>query len=214
MDNPFHLSAALAECREATREWTPVYNAFVAKLRLGGVGDSAPGVGEVFPDFALPDERGRYRSLDHIVSDGPIVLSFNRGGWCPFCRGELSAWGERIEALHQANGRLVTVTGEVGGRAGQLHDLVGPDATILCDVDHGLALSLGLAFRCDEDLRHRYLACGLDLSEIYGGHGWLLPVPATFVIDRDRTVRFAFAEPDFRIRAEPDEVIEVIRALR
>lgn len=208
------LSAVLDDCRETTREWTPVYDAFVAKLHQNEVAANAPHVGDEFPDFALPDERGRYRSLDAIVADGPIVLSFNRGGWCPFCRGELSAWGERIEALRQANGRLVTVTGEVGGRAGQLHDPVGSDATILCDVDHGLALSLGLAFRCDEDMRHRYLACGLDLSQIYGGDGWFLPVPATFVIDTDRTVHFAFAEPDFRIRAEPDDVIDVIRALR
>ncbi len=208
------LSALLDDCRATTHEWTPVYDTFVAKLREGSVAATAPRVGDPFADFALPDERGRYRSLAEIVSEGPVVLSFNRGGWCPFCRSELSAWGERSEALLAAGGKFVTITGEVGGRAGRLHDLIGPGATILCDIDHGLALSVGLAFRCEEDLQRRYRACGLDLADIYGGQGWIMPVPATFVIDRELTVRYAFVNPDFRVRAEPDHVIEHIASLR
>jgi peroxiredoxin len=214
MDSIPILATALEDCRDARSDWMPVYDAFVARLRQNEVAAHAPRAGDIFPDFALPDARGRYRSLDTIVGDGPIVLSFNRGGWCPFCRGELTAWGQRAAALREAGGHFVAITGEVGGRAEQLHDMVGPDATILCDIDHGLALSLGLAFRCDDDLRQRYLACGLDLGAIYGGEGWILPVPATFVIDRYRKVRFAFAETDFRIRAEPNDVIAVVRTLR
>lgn len=214
MTNTPSLSALLDDCRATTHDWTPVYDAFVAKLREGSVAAAAPRVGEQFADFALPDERGRYRSLAEIVSERPVVLSFNRGGWCPFCRSELSAWGERSEELLAAGGKFVTITGEVGGRAVHLHELIGPGATILCDIDHGLALALGLAFRCGHDLRQRYLACGLDLADIYGGDGWFLPVPATFVIDRDLTVRYAFVDPDFRIRAEPDEVIEQVALLR
>ena len=214
MEHLPQLTELLAECREATPEWTPIYDAFVAKLRSGAVAANAPKVGELFPDFAVPDAQGRYRSLAELVAAGPIVLSFNRGGWCPFCRGELSAWGERVEQLADAGGRFVTITGEVGGRAEKLRELVGPGATILCDIDHGLALSVGLAFHCEADLQRRYRACGLDLADIYGGAGWILPVPATFVIDRTQTVRFAFADPDFRLRAEPDEVIAVLAALR
>jgi peroxiredoxin len=208
------LSDLLDDCRETTPEWTPVYDAFVAKLRIGAIAATAPTAGDTFPDFALPDERGRYLSLADILTDGPIVLSFNRGGWCPYCRSELSAWGERVDALAAVGGRLVTITGEVGGRAARLHDLVGPDASILCDVDHGLALSVGLAFRYDADLQKRHRDCGLDLADIYGSNAWVLPVPATFVIDRDRTVRFAFADPDFRLRAEPDDVLAVVAALK
>jgi len=213
MTNSPSLASLLDDCSETTPEWTPVYDAFVAKLRSGAIAETAPQVGERFPEFALPDARGRYRTLDDIITQGPIVLSFNRGGWCPFCRSELSAWGERIDALAAAGGRLVTITGEVGGRAERLHDLVGPDATILCDVDHGLALTVGLAFRYDADMQRRHCDCGLDLADIYGGLGWILPVPGTYVVDRTRTVRFAFADPDFRHRAEPDEVIAVVAGL-
>ena len=214
MEHGPSLASVLDECRDATHEWTPLYDAFVAQLRAGQVASSAPKPGELFPDFALPDEKGRYRSLSALATAAPVVLSFNRGGWCPFCRGELNAWGERTAELQAVGGRFVTITGEVGGRAERLHDLIGPDATILCDVDHGLALSVGLAFRCSDEMRRRYRARGLDLADIYGGEGWILPVPATFVVERNLTVRYAFVDPDFRNRAEPDEIIAQVAGLR
>lgn len=200
-------------CREATPDWTPVYDLFVAKLRRSGVGTAAPELGSTFPDFALPNARGRYRSLAELTREGPIVLSFNRGGWCPYCRTELTSWGEHAEELAGAGGSFVSVAAETGGRAEQLHALVGERAEVLVDVDHGLALTVGLAFRCDEDLQRRYLSCGLDLSDLYGSGTWFLPVPATFVVDREQRVRYAFVDADFRNRADPSEVIDTLRAL-
>lgn len=208
------IAPKIETCREATPDWTPVYDIFVAKLRGAGVGTAAPTAGSVFPDFALPNARGRYRTLAELTKERPIVLSFNRGGWCPYCRTELTAWGEHAGELDHAGGSFVSIAAETGGRAEQLHALVGDAAEVLVDVDHGLALTVGLAFRCDEDLQRRYLSCGLDLADLYGSGTWFLPVPATFVIDRERRVRFAFADADFRNRADPAEVISVLRQLR
>lgn len=197
----------------ARPDWTPVYDSFVTGLRRTGVGTAAPGVGERFPDFALPDDQGRYRSLASFLARGPVVLSFNRGGWCPYCRRELTEWRAQIGALADLGAQFVSIAGETGGRAARLHDWVGPDATVLCDVDHGLALAVGLAFRCGDSLRDRYLAVGLDLGALYGNDGWILPVPATYVLDRAGVIRFAFVDPDFRVRATPDEVLAVVRRL-
>lgn len=213
MDMNIPLAPKIEACREATPNWTPIYDAFVAKLRQAGVGMSAPGIGAILPDFALPNAKGRYRSLSELVGRRPTVLSFNRGGWCPYCRSELTAWGEHAEQLAAAGGQFVSIAAETGGRAEQLHAMVGQDAEVLVDVDHGLALSVGLAFRCDQDLQRRYLTCGLDLSELYGSGTWFLPVPATFIIDREQRVRYSFVDADFRNRADPDEVIAVLRAL-
>mgnify|MGYP002780436668 CR=1 FL=1 len=213
MDSKLPEAPAIADCDTATTNWTPIYDAFIARLRAAGVGRRAPKPGERFPAFALPDDRGRYRTLGDLLGGGPLVLSFNRGGWCPYCRAELAGWAERLGALGAANGRFVSIAGEVGGRAERLHAMIGAAAAVLCDVDHGLALALGLAFCCDADLQRRYRACGLDLAEIYGGGGGFLPVPATFVLDRDGIVRFAFVDPDFRQRADPDTVLAAVRAL-
>lgn len=204
------LAPEAVDCRESQPDWQPVYDRFVAKLRENGVGFGAPRIGESFPEFALPDSRGRYRSLQSFLAKGPVVLSFNRGGWCPYCQREIAAWRAKEAELNKAGGHLVIIAAEVGGRTSELHNMIGPAADVLCDVDHGVALSTGLAFRCDDDLKSRYLACGLDLAEIYGGNSWIMPVPATFVLDEAGVVRFAFVDPDFRIRAEPTDVIEEI----
>lgn len=211
--NPTLLNDALARCREQGLAWEPVYDQFVAQLRAGGVGSGAPGVGERIAPFALPDSLGMRRQLADLIVDGPLVLSFNRGGWCPYCRTELSAWVDWLPVLAAHGARFAAVTGEVGGRAERLRAELCLDADMLCDVDHGLALGLGLAFHAGAELRRRYLDCGLDLAEAYGTPGWLLPIPATFVIDTDATVRFAFVEPDFRLRAEPAEIVELVADL-
>jgi peroxiredoxin len=213
MDTDLPQAPDTEACRETTPDWTPVYDAFVARLRANGVGAGAPDVGDAFPDFALPDDRGRYRTLAELCAAGPLVLSFNRGGWCPYCRAELSAWGAQAAALAGAGAHLVSIAAETGGRAEKLHQWVGDEATILCDVDHGLALAVGLAFHCGADLQQRYLSCGLDLAEIYGSGGWFLPVPATFVLDREGIVRFAWKDPDFRLRADPETVLAAVRGL-
>jgi peroxiredoxin len=144
-----------------------------------------PAIGAPLPAFALPNARGVYVDSQDLIAKGPLVLSFNRGGWCPYCRTELSAWAEAMPELHKLGGTFVSVTPEVGGRAEAMRPSLGLDAEVLCDVDHGLALELGLAFHLGGELRQRYLACGLDLGEAYGSPSWFIPVPATFVIDRE-----------------------------
>ncbi len=213
MNDHLNLAGALTRCREGEPSWEPIYDDFVAQLRAVGVGDAAPKVGDRLPEFALPNSRGARVLSRDLTSQGPIVLSFNRGGWCPYCRAELAAWAELIPTLKAAGGRFVAVTGEVGGRAEALRCDVHAEAEVLCDVDHGLALELGLAFHMGADLRRRYLDCGLDLGEIYGTPSWFLPIPATFVLDTWGVVRFAHCDPDFRLRAEPVDLINTISEL-
>ena len=213
MEHSTPLADALVRCREGDLSWEAIYDSFVDNLHSNGVGRTAPVVGQALPDFALPNARGVYVQSQALIAKGPLVLSFNRGGWCPYCRTELGAWAEAMPDLHRLGGTFVSVTPEVGGRAAAMRDALGLDAEVLCDVDHGVALQLGLAFHLGGELRERYLACGLDLSEAYGSASWFLPVPATFVIDRDGIVRFAFIDPDFRNRAEPADVLAQVASL-
>ena len=193
--------------------WEPVYDAFVKHLVALDAGGSAPRIADPFPDFSLPDPHGVYRSLSDLVSEGPLVLSFNRGGWCPYCSHELTLWGEQASALKAAGGRLVVVSGELGERAAALKGMSREDAIVLCDVDHGVALAAGLACHLSAELNDLYLKAGLDLATIYGSGGGFLPIPATFVIDRDRMIRYAFVDPDFRYRANPPDVVRFLDAM-
>jgi len=207
------LARRLAEARETSAHWQPLYDSFVEGLRTLGIGATAPRVGDTFPDFALPDARGQYRSLGALLVGGPIVLSFNRGEWCPYCRSELEAWHCALPELDVAHGRFVAITGEVGGRANLLSAILGEEAIVLCDVDHAVAMANGLAFYLGRPMLERYRAVGLDLSLLYGSDSGFVPVPATFVIDTDGTVVFAYADADFRLRAEPDGVVAAVAAL-
>ncbi|HZG08153.1 MAG TPA: peroxiredoxin-like family protein [Allosphingosinicella sp.] len=213
MENSTPLADALTRCREGDPSWEEVYDSFVTGLNKVGIGQTAPMVGDRLPEFALPDARGIYVHSQTLLDSGPLVLSFNRGGWCPYCRAELGAWADAMPELWRMGGSFVSITPEVGGRAAAMREALGLDAEVLCDVDHGVALELGLAFHLGGNLRQRYLACGLDLSEVYGSPSWFIPIPATFVVDRGGIVRFSFVDPDFRRRAEPADVLAALAAL-
>lgn len=209
----FRLAEVLAGQAEMAANWQPLLDEFVGGLRVLGIGVTAPRVGERFPDFALPDSRGRTRSLGELIADGPLVLSFNRGGFCPYCRHELEAWNGELQQLAELGGSFAALTGEIGGRAAALGEIFSGDATLLCDVDHGVALATGLAFHLGRPMLERYKSVGLDLADLYGSAGGFLPVPATFVIDTAGIVRFAFVDVDFRLRAEPGDVLQAMRDL-
>jgi peroxiredoxin len=195
-------------------EWEDISNRFVAQLRARRTGATAPKVNDAFPPFILPDSQGRHVALADLLGNGPMVLSFMRGRWCPYCKQELKAWNEAMPRLEAEGGRFVGVSAEVGGLAEAFRCDIAPDATMLCDVDHGLATALGLAFPLNDELHQRYVDAGIDLASIFGNSGRILPLAATYVIDRDGIVRYAFVDPDFRVRADPAVVIAVVEALR
>lgn len=213
MPETLALSRRLADVAASSAEWQPLLDDFVAGLQRLGIAENAPRVGDPFPDFALPDVQGRYHSLSDMLKAGPVVLSFNRGEWCPYCRSELEAWHCALPDLDVAHGRFVAVTSEVGGRASSLGMIVGDGADILCDVDHAVAMATGLAFYIGRPMLDRYREIGLDLATLYGSDSGFMPVPATFVIDTDGTVAFSFVDVDFRVRAEPGAVVAAVAAL-
>ncbi len=210
------LAPQLAQLRRRKPELGPFFDEIVIALREAGVGSSAPNVGEMFPDFSLPTAQGSYRRLSDLIEQGPVIVNFSRGRWCPYCVHEVSAWAAMLPELAEAGARFVEITGETGGGARELGALLGasPHAEVgevLCDVDHGVALSLGLAFFGGDPLLDFYRNAGLDFQELYGSQSGFLPVPATFAIDQTGRIRFAYANVDFRERAEPDDVLAALR---
>jgi peroxiredoxin len=185
------------------------YDALVAQLVKAGAGRRAPRVGQRLPGFALPDAQGRFHTLAGLLADGrPLVISFHRGLWCPWCRVESAGWGDAAADLAAAGARMVTISAEVAGGAAALAQRAG--ALALVDVDLGLCLALGLVISIPAALADRYREGGDDLAAMLGGSGRLLPIPATFLVDADAVVRFAFVDPDFRRRAEPAAVLAAL----
>jgi peroxiredoxin len=192
--------------------WHVRADALVQRLTDLRSGRLAPRAGQIFPDLALPDAAGRLTRLSALCLDGPILLSFHRGLWCPWCQAELASWRQIQPELRGAGCRVVLVTPEVGGRAAAMAALAGPGAQLLCDVDFGASAALGLAFFVGNDLLAEYGRAGLDLAQLYGAASGILPIPATFVIEVGMRVRFAHVDVDFRNRADPADVLAALRS--
>ena len=200
------IAPALQAETDRLSAYADAYDALVAKLVKAGAGRRAPRVGQRFAGFALPDAQGRFHTLAQLLGEGqPLVISFHRGLWCPWCRVESAGWGDAAHELAAAGARLVTISAEVDGGAAALGQRAGGLA--LVDVDLGLCLALGLVISIPAALADAYREGGDDLAALLGGSGRLLPIPATFLLDGKGIVRFAFVDPDFRQRAEPAVVL-------
>ena len=163
--------------------------------------------------MALPTAEGELARLADWWRRGPLVVTFFRGEWCPYCRLMLAALEEALPEIEALGASLVAVTPETGGRALAAKRRHGSRYEMLSDVDCGLGLDCGVVFQAPAVYRDMLLSFGNDLARRHGNDAWFLPVPATFVVDRDGVVRWRFAEVDYTRRAEPADILAALRTL-
>ena len=200
----------LAGLSEADRE---SYVHLVDWLRKTDVVSHALQVGDTAPDFLLPDEEGRLHSSKQLREAGPLVVSFYRGGWCPFCSAELRALQAIKSKLDALQAKVVVLSPDTRDLPRRLKQQLNLDLTMLADVDHGVAASYGIVFRVPDETRAHYAGLGHDFGHRHGMSEWMLPIPATYIIDQDGVVRGAFVEPDFTIRQEPSDILSRVRQI-
>lgn len=170
--------------------------------------------GELAPDFTLPDARGERVRLSTMLEDGPVVLVFYRGAWCPYCNLHLNVLHQSLPALEALGARLVAVTPQRPDKSLGQVEKDGFPFPILSDLDSVVMKAYGLYFDVPPALGRVYRQrLGLDLEEFNGPGRNVLPVPGTFVIDEERRIVAASAHTDYRRRMEPAEVIAALRAL-
>ena len=213
-----HLTKTLNQVRNelmaefSDADWES-YRYLVDWLRKANIASHALQVGDTAPDFLLPDAHGRLHSSEHLRGEGPLVVSFYRGGWCPFCNAELRALQAAKAEFDRLNAKLVVVSPETRDLPRQLKQQLNLDLAMLADVDHGVAISYGVLFRVPEETKVHYAGQGYDFGRRHGSTEWMLPIPATFVIDQDGIIRDSFVEPDFTIRQEPSDILNKVRRL-
>ncbi len=193
--------------------WRATYEATIAELRRSNCIEQALLTGARFPDFLLPDAAGRLITLSDLLAGGPLVVTFIRGQWCPYCALTLAALEQSLPDITAAGGRLVAITPETGGRAlavTRQHDL---HYDVLVDVDSGIGLLCGVVFRVPEPYRSSIARAGVDLADRQGNGAWLLPVPAVYVVGRDGVIRWDFMDIDYTRRAEPPVIVQALRTL-
>lgn len=208
------LTEILADWRDKVGEpFRTPNDAVVRHLVEVGAATQALKEGDAFPEFALPNAEGELVRSADLFADGPVVLSFYRGAWCPFCSAELEALHEDEPAIRDAGGKLVTVSPEAGGLPLKVKRERGFTFEILADLDNGLALRCGLVFRVSNDLIRVFLTNGIDFPLFYGNDSWFLPMPATYIVGRDGVVAHAYVNPEFRERLDPRDIVRYLRQM-
>ena len=208
------LTETLTRIRAATAVWFDRDNdRLVRGLIKAGAGDGALKVGDRVPDFMLPNAEGRLVQSSELLGGGPVVLSFYRGVWCPYCSAELNALAAVSPRLRKAGATVVAITPEVGGVALKTKTERELDFEILCDIDNGLAMDFGLMFRIPEDIQSGYEKFNVRLPLIYGNDSWMLPIPATYVIAKDHTIAQAYVNPEYRERYDPANLLDLVAKL-
>ena len=201
--------------RERRPEIYAIYDRLVAALAASDMVALCRKAGAPMPDLALPSSDGRIVTLFELLERGSLVVSFFRGGWCPYCTLELKALGAALPEIRGLGATLVAITPDTGSALAQPKRDHGLGYEILSDVDQGLALTLGILFRVPEELRELYRTLGIDLGARHGNlrGEWLLPLPATYIVGQDGIIRHAELNPDFKRRMEPDAILARLREL-
>lgn len=209
------LAAALGQfkaafAQRAAPERIATMEAATAQLRASGLLDRALAVGAPVPAVTLPDATGAPVELATLWRDGPAVLVFYRGGWCPYCNLELQAWQQHLPALHGLGARLAAVSPQTPDNSLSTAEKNALAYPVLSDSRLHAADAFGIAFDLPAELVALYAQVGHDLPRTNGNGRWALPVPATYVVGTDGRVAWRHVEVDYRERAEPQDVLDAL----
>jgi peroxiredoxin len=211
------LAERLRMIAERVRELSPHFagavDDFVGRLIGAEAGANAPQIGEKLPRFVLPDQAGRLISLDALLGQGPLVVAFLRGHWCPYCRVTAAALAQIAETAGALGAQIIAITPESRRFTKALDADTSGAIPILADIDNGYALTVNLAIWVDQDMSSLISGAGWDIPAYQGNDAWILPIPAIFVLDRSGVVIARHVNADYRERADIDDVIASLRAI-
>lgn len=210
------LSEQLAEYRASWRVRVPAerrvsMDQHVAHLAATGIDRSAKQVGDRAPAIRLRDQHGETFDVATLLAKGPVVVTFYRGGWCPFCNLELKAYQAVLSRVAAAGASMVAISPEKPDDTVSTVEKNALSFPVLSDVGHGVGRAFGIVYAFTDDVRKVYDGFGLDVPSKNGSpNDWSLPLSATYVIDRDGVILFADTRVDYRERTDPLEVLQVL----
>jgi len=176
-----------------------------------GIAEKALGVGDRAPDFTLPDATGADVALAGLLADGPVIVNFYRGSWCPYCNLELRAYQRDLDRIKGKGVALVAISPMVPDESLSIKEKNELAFPVLSDVGCAVADAFGLVFTVDRRIQEMYMTrLGNDLPKLNGDDTFRLPMAATYVIGADGRITYAYVEADYRVRADPEEVIAAL----
>jgi peroxiredoxin len=211
------LSSRLSSYRRESSLRRPdiakAYDELVERLNMIDRGEVGPRLGETMPQFNLPDENGRLIGLTSLLRSGPVVISINRGHWCPYCKLDLRSLAEingEIERLGASAVAIMPDSAEFTESYANKNSLPFP---VLSDIDLGYALSLDLIFWVGDQIQALYRQAGIELEKYHGNDGYFLPMASKFIVGRDGLVKARQVNIEFRERMDPEAIVAHLQKL-
>ncbi len=174
--------------------------------------DNALQIGQKVENFSLANHNGENIELADLLKKGPVIISFYRGGWCPYCNLELKALNDYLPQFKTQSAQLVAISPQLPDETlstAQKNDL---EFDVLSDVSDKVAEQFGLLFTLDERIQALYTQFGIDFEHYYGDKSFKLPLPATYVINQEGVITYAFLNEDYTLRAEPTDIMAALES--
>jgi peroxiredoxin len=210
------LRDIFAERKELIAKYVPadtqaIHAQAVAELKAQNLAANSLPVGAIAPPFELPDDDGKTASSSDLLAKGSLVLCFIRGRWCPFCVGQMEAMNLVLPQIVQTGATLVAISPQTIKQSFFMHDQHKLRFPLLSDAGNKVARQFGLTYRVPELQEAVYRRAFVNLPFTNGDESWDLPIPATYIVDRDGTVLYASANEDYTERAEPAAIVALLR---
>jgi peroxiredoxin len=191
-----------------------LYEAKIEELRASFALEAAAGIGSIAPDFRLPNVKGHPVSLSDLLRHGPVVVTFYRGGWCPYCNIQLQAYQAALPQMTALGARLVAISPQLPEQSLATAEADELTFEVLSDVGNQAARRFGLVYTLPEELRAALRSNNKALPGINGDESWELPVPATYVIAQDGRIALSYIEIDYRKRLGPEAMLDALQSLQ
>jgi peroxiredoxin len=207
------LREIYAERKELIAKYVPaetqaVHAAAVAELKDRNFAAGTLKAGTQMPSFELPDHDGKMVRSSDLLARGKLIICFIRGRWCPFCVGQMEAMNLVLPLIESSGASLVAISPQTVKQSYFMHDQHKLKFPLLSDLKSNVARSFGLTYRVPAAQEALYRRTFVNLPFTNGDNSWELPIPATFIVDRDRTILYDYADEDYTDRPEPADILE------
>ena len=209
------LRDILAQRKELIAKYVPpetqaIHDRAIAELKERRLAHNILRIGEKAAEFELPDHNGKIVSSANLLAKGRLVISFIRGRWCPFCVGQMEAVNIALAQMARWGASFVAISPQTVKQSFFMHDQHKLCFPLLSDSGNKVARQVGLTYRVNDEQQAVYRRAFVNLPFANGDETWELPIPATYILDRDRTVLYASANEDYTERPEPDEIVDIL----
>ena len=208
------LKAKYEEIKKYAPNEVAIFDADTESFISSGDAPQGLQVGDQLASFELPNQLGQTISLDELQGDSNVVISFYRGGWCPYCNIELCVLQQALPEFKSHGARLIAISPQLPDESMSTAEKNELSFPVLSDAGNKVAREFGLVFTLSEQLRPLYESFNIDLPATNGDKSFELPIPATFIIDSDGVVKGAFVNADYKQRMDLSDIINVLKEIK